>query len=89
MVVSFYEGICTRFPHTLCAMAHPQASITLCNFKILLDKCKRHSRGCMYKIPQRKMEPKVCVMCQRSDRCLSDPEISEEIKQKREQKCVD
>lgn len=40
-------------PHSY-AMAHPH-----------LDKCKRHSRGYMYKIPQRKMEPKVWVMCQR------------------------
>ena len=58
------KGSAQGSPHS-CAMAHPQASITLCNFKTLLDKCKRHSRGCMYKIPQRKMELKVWVMCQR------------------------
>lgn len=92
VVISFYRGNLHKVPDTPRRWPIPKPSISLRNFKILLDKrseaLKRlYVQDSTEQDEAEGMGDNDCA--KEDDRCLSDPKITEENKRKREQECLD
>lgn len=92
VVISFYRGNLHKVPDTPRRWPIPKPSISLRNFKILLDKRNEalkqlYVQDSMEEDEAEGMGDNGCA--KEEDKCPSDPKISEENKRKREQECVD